>query len=194
MKMFCRFSLLIRVLAFCAIALAFTDCASMNESLNWNLGNYVQVMKQDTGWKGINGRVTWRRVYAKPGETASNWTIKREVTELPIAITSAKNGPDWNPESVMNSEKARRQKQGCSTDKWTVLQQDKSSILYEWQNIKCPTAVNHLTQHELTRIVLGHWYLWFLSYGIRNRPLSPAERTRLIDSLLKAEVVHETSK
>lgn len=158
-------------------------CAT-EESLNWKPDVFVLAYREKTGWKGVRGNDTWRHIYAKPGVTAQNWTEKAEVIELPIAITLG-GKVRWNPESVMNAEKARAEKQRCPTDAWTVIQQDGSSILWEWQNIKCS---GYLHQHELVRIVMGRWYLWTISYAIRNRDLSSEEKAALIEDLMSAKV------
>jgi hypothetical protein len=185
-------SLLTKSLVLIVIILAFTGYAailpSTNESLDWNTGNFVLVSKEKTGWKGIRGDETERLIYVKQGEEKlEKWTEKAEVTELPIAITLS-GRVHWNPESVMNSEKASLQKKQCSTDMWTVIQKDETSILYEWQNIRCP---GYFHQHEIVRILMGRWYLWMISYGIRDKVLTADERRELIENLLKAKVVHD---
>src|SRR3990172_13015262 len=86
------------------IALAFAGCATVppptNEHLDSNVGNFVLVAKEKTGWKGIRGDETSRLIYAKQGETPENWTVKLEVTDLPIAITFLSSTVRWNPESI----------------------------------------------------------------------------------------------
>lgn len=174
-----------------ALGLAGTAAADLpvaEESLNWKPDGFVLVHREKTGWKGVRGNETWRHIYAKPGVTAQNWTEKAEVTELPIAITLG-GRVRWNPESVMNAEKARAEKQRCPTDAWTVIHQDGSSILWEWQKINCP---GYLHQHEIVRIVMGRWYLWTISYAIRNRELSDDEKAALIKDLMSAKVVQES--
>lgn len=163
------------------------DLSRAEESLNWRPDGFVLVHKEKTGWKGVRGNETWRHIYAKPDVTAQTWTEKAEVTELPIAITLGTR-IRWNPESVMNAEKVRAEKQQCSTDAWTVIHQDGSSILWEWLTIKCP---GYLHQHELVRIVMGRWYLWMISYAIRNKDLSSEEKAALIKDLMSATVVRE---
>jgi hypothetical protein len=137
-----------------------------------------------TGWKGVSGDETFRFIYVKQDQTPDNWTDKAEVTQLPIGITLGSE-VRWTPESVLGNEKARKQGEGCATDSWTTLQQDSSSILYEWSDIHCE---GYLHQHEVGRIVMGKWYLWWLSYGIRNRELSADERATLIRRLVSAKV------
>ncbi len=181
---------LTRLLVLSVIAFAFVGCAvpaTTSEALVWKFEGFVLAGTEKTGWKGIRGDETLRLVYVKRGETSENWTEKAEVTELPIAITFLSTTVRWNPESVMNAEKANMQKKQCSTDMWTVLQKDETSILYEWQNIKCP---GYFHQQEIVRIVMGRWYLWFISYGIRDKTFSADKRAALIENLLKAKVIH----
>jgi hypothetical protein len=168
---------------------AFAGCALLrtNESLDWNPGDFVLVDEEKTGWYGVRGDETSRLIYVKQEEAPEDCTVKLEVTNLPIAITLGSR-VRWNPESVMNAEKANMQKKQCPTDMWTVIQKDETSILYEWENISCP---GYLHQHEIARIVMGKWYLWWLSFGIRDKVLSEDERSELIDNLLKARVVHD---
>jgi hypothetical protein len=183
-------SQLMRLLVFNVIAFAFAGCAVLgptSEALDWKVGDFVLLGTEKTGWKGIRGDETLRVVYLKKGETPEHWTEKAEVTELPIAITFLSARVSWNPESIMNADKADMQKRGCPTDMWTVLQKDRTSILYEWQNIRCPGFFH---QHAIVRIVMGRWYLWIISYGIRDKVLSADERTGLIENLLTAKVVH----
>ena len=181
-----RKSPLTRVLILSVITLAFAGCAA--EFFDWNPGNFVLVGRKKTGWKGIGGDETETLFYVKQGETPGRWTEKAEVTELPIAITFLSATVRWNPESIMNAEKTDKQKRGCSTDMWAVIQKDETSILYEWQNIRCPS---YFHQQEIVRILMGRWYLWMMSYGIRDKVLSADERRELIENLLKAKVVVE---
>jgi hypothetical protein len=175
-----------------AMAIAIAGCAggllpSTNESLDWDLAERVLVYEEKTGWRGVRGDHTSRRIYAMPGVTSQNWTEKVEVTVLPIAITLGTK-VRWNPESVMDSVKADLEKEQCSTEMWTVLHKDESSILWEWRDINCP---GRLTEHEIVRVVMGKWYLWMISHEFRNRAVSSEENARLIEHLMSAKVVHQ---
>lgn len=168
-----------------ALALGVVQRAAAAESLDWKPDGFVLVSREKTGWKGVKGNETWRQIYAKPGVTSENWTEKAEVTEFPIAITLG-SSIRWNPESVMNSEKARLAKSRCSTEAWTLLNKDASSIAWAWDEIRCP---GYLHQHEIVRVVMGRWSLWMISYGIRNREFPDDERATLLEDLMKAKVV-----
>lgn len=165
---------------------AFTGCTTIpKETLDWHPRDYVLVFTEKTGWKGVRGDDTMRRIYAPSSATVDNWTETAQIIDFPIAIT-LDGKVSWNAESVMNAEKGRWEANKCSTKDWTVLQKDDASILYEWRNIDCP---GRLHQHEIGRIVMGKWYLWMISYGIRNKLLSPGEREELVKSLMNAKVV-----
>ena len=185
--LFQRFPM-IKSLILSVIVLAIIDCATVtartNEHLDWNVGNYALVFEENTGWKGVRGDETSLLIYAKQGETQENWTITLHVTELPKAITFMSK-TRWTPESVMTAEKDRLLKMQC-TGLWTVIQQDETSVLYERPNVNCP---GYLHQHEVGRIVMGKWYLWWISYRIRNKILSEDEKSELAANLLKARVV-----
>ncbi len=181
---------LARLLSVISMVFGLTGCTAVgpsgaDESLHWKPSGFVLAHEERTGWKGVRGNETLRRIYAKPGVTAENWTEKAEVTELPIAITQG-GRVRWDPVSVMNAEKARLEAQRCSTRAWTVLNQEASGILWEWREIDCPA---YLHRHELVRVVMGRWSLWMISYGIRNRELSDEERAELIRDLMSAKVL-----
>jgi hypothetical protein len=179
---------ILKLLVLCVIILTVTGSAfatpSTNEHLDWNVGNFDLVYEENTGWKGVNGDETSMLIYAKQGETQDNWTITLHMTEMPIAITLMSK-TRWNPESIMNAEKDRLLKMQCA-DVWTVIQQDETSILYERPNVNCP---GYLHQHEIGRIVMGKWYLWWISYRIRNKILSEDEKSELAANLLKARMI-----
>jgi hypothetical protein len=166
----------------------FAGCTTLRtaESLDWNPGVFTLADREKTGWKGVRGDEMERLIYAKEGETYKNWTEKAEATQVPIAITFLNFRTRWNPESIMNSEKRRMQKDGCSTEGWTVLQKDERSILYEWRDIRCP---GRFTQDEIVRVVMGRWYSWFISFGMRDKNFSSDEKQERIENLMRAKVV-----
>ncbi len=151
---------------------------STKEFLDWDPVGFSSVFQEKTGWKGIEGKDTLTTIYAKDGETSENWSIKLEITNLPIAITSMNPRIRWKPDSVMASEN-----KNCSD--WEVLSRNESSILYERKNISCPS---YLHGQEIGRIVMGKFNLWWISYGIRDRRLSGDERASFIAHLKQASV------
>jgi hypothetical protein len=164
--------------------------AAINESLDWQpLQDFAPAQKTGTGWKGIRGDETFRIVYLRNPETSSTWTIKAESLQLPIAATNT-GAFHWNPKSVMAWLKANVESQKCATDRWTLLEQGSASLLYEWEDISCRALP---TQHEIVRIVMGQWYLWVISYGIRNGNAPASERDKLISNLKGAFVSAKAS-
>lgn len=173
------------------IAVAFTlaSCATppTNEHLDWSTEDYIQVFEGGTGWKGIGGEETLKRIYTTPGSTAEDWTITLDVECLPIAITFMSK-IRWNPESIMNADKRNHTKRGCD-DPWLVINSDSTSILYERPEVNCiGNCPGYLHQYELGRIVMGEWYSWWLRYRIRDRELTEVEKSELISRLKMARV------
>lgn len=157
-----------------------------NEVLDWKVHReYVFVSSKRNGWKGVNGDETINSYYVKNGQTTDNWTGRASTIQWPIAITHT-GKMHWTPESVFNALKKEKEEINCSTDSMIILNQDKTSILYEWKDIQC---LGMLDQHEITRIVMGRWYLWIIYYGVRNTTLPDERRSELIANLKKASVV-----
>lgn len=170
------------------ITIALSGCASINEALDWQHEGFARAMTERTGWKGINGEETLFLVYLKNGETPEHWSEEIAVEELPISIITYRSDLRWSPESFMNNLKAKIQKDQCLADKWTVLQKNETSILFELQNINCPRRID---QQQITRIVLGQWHVWILTYGIKDKVLSADEKTAIINKLLTAKIIHD---
>ena len=179
---------ILKLLTLGALAFVLASCATarptVKEHLDWDIGDYVLVFEEKTGWKGVGGEETYNRIYSTPGATAENWTVTLNVVEFPIAVTFMSK-TRWNPESIMNTEKNNLAKNRC-TDPWTVMQSDSESLLYERTEVECP---GYLHQYEVGRIVMGEWYSWWLRYRIRDKVLSADEKNALIVNLKKAKVV-----
>jgi len=177
-------------LAFAVLAVICAGCASPRppyESLDWNPGSdFDRVYQAKPGVSGIRTAKEWESYYVKRGENSDNWTLRAESEYWPVDFTYS--GPfHWQPNSVMAYIKANQNGMRCTTDDWTVLQQDKASILYEWKNIAC--ANYQPEQQEIVRVVMGRRRLWIIWYEIRNTTLSSDERTALIENLLTARVM-----
>jgi hypothetical protein len=181
-------------------------CAStpqIYESLDWNPGpDFERVYKQypvrtDTKLQwfipyqaapvpllGLRPNPTgWVSFYVKRGETADNWTVRAASVLREIDSTDALGGFHGQAERLMAYKKEWNQ---CDTKDWTVLQQDATSILYEWKDLSCHY---YDAPQWITRIVMGHTRVWSISYDIRNTTLSADERTALIENLSTAKIV-----
>jgi hypothetical protein len=182
------------LLTFVGLALACTGCASPRptyESLEWNVGpDFDRVCQAKPGVSGIRTAKDWESYYVKRGETVDNWTVRAASVVWDVDFTVL--GPfHWQPNRVMAFVKANQNARRCATDDWTVLQQDRTSILYDWKNVACPGDPE---QQEIVRVVMGRWRLWIIWYGIRNTTLSPDQRTVLIENLLTARVMNGGSR
>ena len=174
--------------ALAAMVFVGIGCASPRpsyESLDWNVGpGFDRVYQARPDVSGVRTARDWESYYVKSGETVDNWTVRAGSVLEDIGSTA--EGFHWQPESVMAYIKANQNGRRCATDDWSVLQQDATSILFEWKNIACGA---HPEQQQVTRIVMGRRRLWIIWYGIRNTALSPDEHTVLIENLLTARVM-----
>lgn len=172
----------------CALLLAAFGCASgtvgPSEALDLGPHDYVLVSNVGTGWKGIGGKETTERIFAPPGASAEDWTVTLHITELPIAVTLGSN-VRWNAESLLEEKKASLKAQGC-TDPWTVIRSDENSILYERTEVACP---GYLHNHEIGRVIVGKYFMWWVSYRMRNTTLTTVERNDQINRLEQARIV-----
>lgn len=170
------------------IGFTLASCAilpSMNEKLDWTvIEGFTLEASRGTGYRGIRGEYAYEYLYLSEGETLEDWTEVAVSREIVIAMTNF-SSMSWNPESVMNSIKNNYKKNQCSTDEWTILNQDETSILFEGDVLNCQ---DYGSQHQITRIVLGKWYGWVIHYGIRKKVLTEDERTKFVDNLMSARV------
>jgi hypothetical protein len=177
------------LIPFVLVLFVFQSCATSDflktgESLEWAPPNdFAPVQRISTGWKGITGDYTYRTIYLRRTDTDESWRVRSESLQLPIAATSS-GAFHWNPDSVMSWLKASVEK-NCSTADWKILDKDDTSMLYEWENISCAAWP---TQHEIVRIVLGKWYVWIISFGVRDISWSALEKDMLIANLRDAKV------
>lgn len=170
-----------------SVALLIISClgtiAGGNETLQWELDEYDLVSETDTGWKGVGGRKTKERIFAEPGATTDDWTVTLHVTEWPIAV-SLGGKMQWNAPSIMGALQRSLSDDGC-VDPWNVIRSTSESLVYERTAVACP---GYLHQHELGRILVGDWFMWWVSFRIRNTTLTEADRSALISKLEQARI------
>jgi hypothetical protein len=171
------------------ICLTLTGCAilpPMNEKLDWTVSDgFTLESSRGTGHRGVRGDYGHEYLYSRESEAIEDWTEVAVSREIDIGMTNF-SSMSWNPESVMNSIKNNYKKNQCSTDTWTILNQDETSILFEGDVLNCQ---DYGSQHQITRIVLGKWYGWEIHYGIRNKVLTDDERAKFVDNLMSAKVL-----
>lgn len=90
------------------------------------------------------------------------------------------------PEEFLNKLKAAREEECPGATVWNVIEQDESSILYEWRARPC---LGWPEQHEVARIILGKHKLFILHYVAKVPELAPDTRTKWIKTLQDATIV-----
>jgi hypothetical protein len=89
------------------------------------------------------------------------------------------------PEEFLNKLKAAREKECPAATVWNVIEQNESSILYEWRAKPC---LGWPEQHEVARIILGKNNLFVLHYVAKVNELAPDTRTKWIKILQEATI------
>jgi hypothetical protein len=173
------------LLIYIFVAFAITGCAvlpSTNEVLQWQpVEGFNLADSRKTGWSGIS-HDAYEYLYIKGDVNDKYWKERAVAIEYVVAQTTFQRF-HWNPENIMNYVRKKYEEIPCPTSSWTVLEQDESSILYEWDNIKCSTIAD---QYKISRIIVGFWYAYEIQYGLRNKEISEDERSLFIENLMGA--------
>jgi len=115
--------------------------------------------------------------FVRNGDDINNWK------ELFTYQNFAKG--KQTPEEFLNKLKALREKECPGATVWNVIEQNESSILYEWRAKPC---LSWPEQHEVARIILGKHNLFILHYVAKVPELAPDTRTKWIKTLEDATV------
>jgi hypothetical protein len=136
-----------------------------------------------TDWKEASSHVLGNRQlmieFVRKGDDINNWK------ELFTYQNFAKG--KQTPEEFLNKLKAEREKECPGATVWNVIEQNESSILYEWRAKPC---LGWPEQHEVARIILGKHNLFVLHYVAKVPELAPDTRTKWIKTLQDATVGH----
>ena len=135
----------------------------------------------DKGWKEASthsGHGQLMIEFVPQGDDINNWK------ELFTFQNFAKG--KQTPEEFLNKLKAQREKECPGATVWNVIEQNESSILYEWRAKPC---LGWPEQHEVARIILGKHNLFMLHYVAKVPELAPDTRTKWIKILQDATVV-----
>jgi hypothetical protein len=140
---------------------------------------------------------------AGPKDLFLEWEIASvHEGHLPLMIEFIRKGDDINnwkelftyqnfakgkqtPEEFLNKLKAAREKECPGATVWNVIEQNESSILYEWRAKPC---LGWPEQHEVARIILGNHNLFVLHYVAKVPELAPDTRTKWIKTFHDATV------
>lgn len=90
-----------------------------------------------------------------------------------------------SPQQYLDALKALREKECPDATVWNTIEQDESSILYEWQLTKpCGGAPGEaqagVEQHEIARAIYEKDVVFILHYAAKGHDLAPYVRTQWI--------------
>ena len=130
-----------------------------------------------TGYaQAVEGKYTITELVPE-GETVQNWS------EL-ITIQNFA-GMSGTPENLFEQLKAIRERTCPGSTKWTLIEKDDRSILYEWRATPC---AGYPDQHEISRIIDGNWNRFRIAYTAKVSEISAEKRDIMIQSLSEATI------
>jgi len=145
--------------------------AAEDEELSFKLG---------LDWQAASTTERNRQVtieYVQQADDINNWKELFTYQNFPRG--------KHTPEEELNKAKALRQKECPGATVWNVIEQNETSILYEWQAKPC---LGWPEQHEIARIIFGRHNLFVLHYVAKVHELAPDTRTKWINTLQDATV------
>jgi hypothetical protein len=115
--------------------------------------------------------------FVRKGDDINNW--KELVTFQNFARKGAlaPRGAMPSPGDFLNTQKALREKECPGLTQWNTIAQDENSIVYEWQAKPC---AGWPEQHEMAKIVYGHYNIFILHYAAKVHELTPDTRAKWI--------------
>jgi hypothetical protein len=119
--------------------------------------------------------------FVHEGEDTNNW---KEL--LSIQNVGSKGSGKFSLEAILDHIREHRDKvcPGATTE-FKVIDQNESSILYEWQAKPC---LGWPEQHEIGRMISGEHDWFFLHYAARGHELPANRRAELIELFSAATV------
>jgi hypothetical protein len=155
-----------------------TASAGENESLNFELS---------LDWKIANHAERSGYViteYVRSGDDIHHWN---ELFTYQNFGLGHKRG--LTPQDELDALKAVKEKECPGATEWNVIEQNESSILYEWQEKPC---LGWPDQHEIARIIFGKHNLFILHYAAKVQQLDPDTRKNWINTFEGATVDTES--
>ncbi len=151
-----------------------TASAGENESLNlrlsldWKIANHAE----QHGYVIIE--------YVRQGDDIHHW---KELFTYQNFGLRGKHAP--TPQTELDALKALKEKECPGATEWNVIEQDESSVLYEWQEKPC---LGWPDQHEIARIIFGKHNLFILHYAAKVQQLDPDTRKNWIKTFEDATI------
>jgi hypothetical protein len=141
-------------------------------SLDWKMANHAE----------RDGYVIME--YVRQGDDIHHW---KELFTYQNFGLGHKRAP--TPKDELDALKALKEKECPGATEWTVIAQDESSVLYEWQEKPC---LGWPDQHEIARIIFGKHNLFILHYAAKVQQLDPDTRKNWIKTFEDATIDTET--
>ncbi len=126
----------------------------------------------------IDKRDRTLKEFVLPGETVKNWT------ELVTINTFWGKQTRMTPKKTMRRTKKITLKQ-CPNTTWTVINESKEEVLFEWQTTECP---GFGSQYEVSKIMRGKMGIHSLAYANKKLPISADRRNRWINLIERAKL------
>lgn len=133
----------------------------------WKIGHYAELPQHYSIIEFI-----------REGDDINNWKELLTIQYFPPLCCGT------SPEDTLNKLKAVREKECPGVTKWSVIEKDQNSILYEWQAKPC---LGWSDQHEIARIIYGENNTFILHYALKTRQMPGDQRTKWINKLSKVK-------
>jgi hypothetical protein len=164
------------IFALVVAAVAVTGCATPLETTSLHLS------AGDGKWKPAGGSDRRGRTLAEfvpPDESIDNWSRL-----LTIQFIEQKG---VSPGVVMDQLRTAMQVR-CPDSPWQVIQQDSTSVLYEWSIAHCGSNPD---EHEIARLLKGNDGIQRVAFTQKGLELASAEREQWVKILSDAYVVKD---
>jgi hypothetical protein len=146
-------------------ARAQTERAGFSLSPDWQLASHSEMHDATT------------MEFVRKGDDINNWKELITLQNFGRKGALAPSGAMPSPGDFLNAQKALREKECPGVTQWNTIAQDENSIVYEWQAKPCSGWPE---QHEMAKIVYGHYNIFILHYAAKVHELAPDTRAKWI--------------
>jgi|HubBroStandDraft_4_1064222.scaffolds.fasta_scaffold749658_1 hypothetical protein len=163
-----------RFLRVLAVALALVSCATQLETATFHVPDGVGK------WKAAFASERRGRTLAEfvpQDESIDNWSRLLTVQFI--------EQQGLSPMESMAQLRATMQSR-CPRSSWKIVQQDSTSVLYEWSIAGCGSNSD---QHEIARLLKGNDGIQRIAFTRKGAELEPSEREQWIKTFSEAYVV-----
>lgn len=168
-----------RFLSALVIALVLASCATQLESARFQLPDGAGK------WKAAGGSDRQGRTLAEfvpQDESIENWSRLLTIQFI--------EQQGLSPVDSMTQLRAAMQSR-CPGSSWKIIQQDSTSVLYEWSIAGCGSNPD---QHEIARMLKGNDGIQRIAFTRKGAELEPSERDLWIKTFSEAYVIKDGQK